>query len=1591
MGINRAISRKKNAPRAGVPWGVTARRSAARLGILCSALLVFLMASSVARAQEEPPESTEPFFSVSSRQTYAPGQQPGISIAFRQVDSLDFRIYRVNNPIQFFAKLKDAHSFGSIKQELAREKTWLERLHDWKRDLRFEIRNFIRSQVRWETRVEYHATQVAARKVNRIPLDVTSYAQVPLLNRQQLVLSWRELVPRTRQSEWQDIPIDLHTKGLYLIEVTHAGLRAYTLLMITDLALVTKSAPGQILLFVAHRDSGAPVPGAQTVIFNNHQEVARGTTDAQGISQATLKDIKVENAIMVAKTDQDFAAASVEPFFFYDTSATEYVGYVYTDRPVYRPTHEVNFKGIVRARRGGEYSIDLPGPVTVEIADANQKTIYQHPLSLTPFGTFNGKLALGPLAALGTYSIVAHIGDKTVYGSFEVKEYQKPEYEVTVSTEKKRYLEGETIQATISGQYYFGSPVVNGQVKYSVYKSAYYFPYWRILWGYEDFGDEGMGAEGEGGEDGGGDGGGYIGEEISQGTGHLDANGLLKISVPTAVDDHHRDYTYRVEAHVTDAGNHEIVGGRAALATYSTIVVLLDTDRYVYKPGDQADVVVKTFDYDSQPVSVTVNLAFEQRNGWGENTSSVVLLNQSVTTDKNGAAHFSYKVPGVPWVSVRASTFDSNSREAKFETSMWISGVQYYGEATRNRRPEIYPDKHTYKPGDTAHVLIVTNEPEAQVLVTTEGQQVYTWSLHAVTGGSLTVDIPIEERFEPNFFVGAAYVKNEQLSEATKNIAVPATEKTLKVTVETDKDKYRPNDKVTYTIKTVDSNDKPVSAEVSLGVVDESIYAIQPDLVQPPEKVFYGKSWNRVYTEFSTNYWFNGYSGKNKMDLTRLRAPTQLADFKNAGQVVQPKVRKFFPDTIYWAPSVVTDSSGTARAAFTFPDSLTTWRATVRAISRDTRVGQVTQKVITRKDLILRLEIPRFFTQGDTATLTGIVHNYLASDKTAQVSLEASGVELTGSASSSVTVPKNGEAVVTWTVRAPTIGQAKFLAKALTDEESDALELTAPVRPWGLQLNSAFSAALVADTAESKTQIVMPADINPDASSLRIDIAPSIAGTIFSALDYLATYPYGCVEQTMSSFLPNIIVTHAVKELGLAPPPASIELDQKIAAGLERLYGFQHDDGGWGWWETDETHPFMTAYVVAGLAQAKEAGYPVDEKRLARGRASLLKQINENPRAIADIRAYMVYALVLSGTVDSKLVDGLYETRDKLSAHGQALMALILAKMKDARAQEFVKQLEESASVKEPYVWWKSERDAMLDFSSDNSYETTSYVVKVLSDLDPKSELLPKAARWLIDHRDDGYYWSSTEQTATAIYGLIDYLKVSGELKPNYSLSVFVNGKKVTERTVTEKDVSNPQPFVITLNPPDIHAGRNEVRVVKNGPGVLYWSAFATYFTREPKPAPTGSTALNVVREYFKLVPEKVNDRFVYAEQPLTGAVQSGDIVVVRLTVSATADEQYLQIEDPIPAGFDFIEQENLYELKSRPPWWDFYYTRREFHDDRAALFSTVFQRGQGQFHYLLKAVTPGTFQANPARVLPMYDPARQGSTRSFTITVTPR
>jgi uncharacterized protein YfaS (alpha-2-macroglobulin family) len=139
--------------------------------------------------------------------------------------------------------------------------------------------------------------------------------------------------------------------------------------------------------------------------------------------------------------------------------------------------------------------------------------------------------------------------------------------------------------------------------------------------------------------------------------------------------------------------------------------------------------------------------------------------------------------------------------------------------------------------------------------------------------------------------------------------------------------------------------------------------------------------------------------------------------------------------------------------------------------------------------------------------------------------------------------------------------------------------------------------------------------------------------------------------------------------------------------------------------------------------------------------------------------------------------------------------------------------------------------------------------------------------------------------------------------------------------------------------------------------------------------------ALNIVRDYFKLTPYKDErtGNVLYQLDPLNGPVQQGDVLAVHLGITGSP-QKYLLIEDPIPAGAEFITHPDAYHIPARAHVWDYWYTRNEFHDDHAAIFASYFGSREESF-YLLKVVNPGSFTISPASVQPMYQPGVQATT----------
>jgi hypothetical protein len=1564
---------------------------------LLSALLLLLLSCCAVKtaAAADAPRS----FSLSTTRTYAPGESVKIHLYARNVPALEFRVYKVRDAEKFFAGLKDLHSFGaqsSSPDEQIDERTWIERLHDFKADLWWRVRHFFRGQFNDDARDSFRESQAKLGKRSQV-VGATEFAQIPLLNESQLVARWKLVTPPAIVSETQQLPIDGLAAGVYLIEATDGTYKAYTVAIVTSIAVVEREGNGHADLYVADRETGAPIASAEVMLWAGGHEQSSSKTSADGMASLTMSGPSAqtagepENVWIMARDGADSAVVTPWGYDFGPDQQSALKAYIYTDRPVYRPGHTVHIKAVIRKERND--ALDLPDQNTMKlkVMDADGKTVLSQDVTVSAHGTVMADLNLAADAGLGYYSVeLRGDGERGNFeqteggnGSFYVEEYKKPEYQVTVKPSVQRVLQGDSIQAVIEARYFFGEPVAGAKVKYVVHTSQHYW------WDEDEEDDSGVDADDSSTDDSPDSDDTYGATEQQEHEGILDANGRLTITVPTAVNGKHEDQDYRVEARVTDAANREVSGHSTVLATYGSFRISVEPTSYVFEPGQPPKVKVTAQDYDGKPmrtpVHVVVNL--EKWDSTTHESTETPVTTRDATTGADGTVLVDLPITGSGDFEVKASAQTPENRTVAGRSWVWIwSGAgEWYNQ---NTQAQIVADKKSYQVGDVAHLLLVTGLAESWAVVTAEGDSVQSRQLIHATGTSYAFDLPITRLAQPNLVISAVIVHDNQLITAQKSLKVPLVERTLTITATPSKPIYEPGEKGSFDVSAVDYQGKPVEADLSFGEVDEALYSVRPDESGDIVASFYPMRSVYLNPQTSFDFYFSGEAGTKSPLLAQagLYHP-RLAQVKPGSDLVVPKVRKAFPDTAYWNPSVHTGPDGHAKVEFNFPDSLTTWRTTIRAMTDDGKAGSVVTRTLVRKNLIVRLAAPRFFRQGDEATLRVIAHNYLETAKDVTFALDATGLQIVAGQSQKVNIPAKGESYVDWRVKAQTTGDAVLTAKALTNEESDALEMTLPVLPFGVKQRATGSGVVFSGAGQAAWSYIYPGNSDAEARGLTVTIAPSVAGTVFDALDYLTSYPWGCTEQTMSSFLPDLIVAQAVDKLHLKSPINRATLNDEVNAGLARLYGFQHDDGGWGWWPDDDSRVFMTAYVVSGLGQAKDAGYKIDDTRLANGRAWLQITLGAHPDMIADLRAYVVYALATTGGAPNDSLNAAWTNRGKLSDEGLALAGLALDAAGDGRARDAAMLLEKKAKVTDSDAYWTGSYDGLMEYWDDTSAETTAFALKLLLREDHSSGLLPKAAVWLGQHRD-GDYWDSTKETAMVIEGLTDYLTMSGELANTSDVEVLVNGTSVGSRHFGPGD-DFALPWKISVPAAQL-SGRGQVTIRKSGNGITYWSTENAWYSADKKQFQQGQLGLNITRDYFLLQKKQATptDPITYDLVPLSGPVHVGDIVAVKLAVNGT-DWKYLLAEDPIPAGTEFLANTGLYTLNNKPDWWADWFTREEFHDDRAVFFNTDFSKRR-EYMYLLKVVTPGRFAISPAQAGPMYQTNVQTTTDPATLEVQP-
>jgi uncharacterized protein YfaS (alpha-2-macroglobulin family) len=1546
-------------------------------------------------------------------------------------------------------------------------------------------------------------------------------------------------------SSWQNIERVEGNKrlptGAYVlvVETKDKSLKAHDLILISDVALVSKVSEQQALIYAMAGATGQPIADARVQYRYSASGKRRGTrwvsgkgkTDGNGLLMVQLKG--VDNDTSLSQHRQFFATLTAEGnrqafvhnhyFPRHNQHQGPYWLYAFSDRPVYRPNEEIHFKALLRQPEGGEFSTPFGLPVMAKIIDGQGREVYAENHRLNNYGALKGMLTLDENALLGDYRIVLFDaeGKKRLNASalFRLEAYKLPEFFLKISPEmfaevpydvvpKEKaptvYRLGDSISMTVSAEYYFGGAVPEAKLEYLVYESQYYHHYRPprpFGWYYNDdahfrtsmpFQQRKL----------------ILQKQVT-----LDSAGKATVTFDTPKRGKH-DLIYNIEARVIDKSRREIRAQQRIKVTKNAFFAYLEPAQYLYRPGERVTMSIKTLTANDTPYPTEGKITVLRK--WWEKPASTpaksdvvnddndtaqggpndhydaeVLLTRIITTDVMGQASFVFEPLSRGYYEIEFISFDQDNPVSQ-QAHIFVSDKADHHIGYRHHGLQIILEKDTYAVGETARAMLVTDRPESWVLLSQEANTLQEHQLLHLTGNVKLIEFPITENHTPNIFLTAYSGENYLLNQSVQSIIVPPASKFLTLRILSDKLEYQPGEKGVFDIHVTDHQGKPVQAEIALGLVDSAVYALQPDPAMDIREFFYGqKRPLAVRTDVSFNHMHYldltdqaggtlAVTGKavseNAPDAQRrlpqrpvlgIEGPAQsrkqVSLESNAdmtmqaavamplvkaserregvpedlpGQQVLPVVREDFRSTVVWQPDIISDEKGKARLTVEFPDALTTWRLTARATTEKTMVGMVTHEVVSNKALMVRLQGPRFFTQNDQALVSALMDNRTDTALTVWPSLAARGITVLSrlddentngkTPDGPVLIPAQGQVRVDWRISADAPGSAAITVVGKNADFSDGMKKSISVIAHGIHKMLTKSAVIKGSGEASRTEfaIDLPKDRMRNSTQLSVLVSPSLAGNLLDALPYLAEFPYGCVEQTMSRFLPAIVVRKTLTDLGIEPQTVTAYLNSVLAGrgdlelpdrvhkeqtldhvdemakqGVQRLIDFQQADGGWGWWRTDGSDPFMTAYVLWGLSLARQSDLAVPPEVISRAQAFLqsgLVEVEQDPNRLA----WLLHALAISDAKHERIevfMQVLWDVRDTLTPYTRALHALALnVRGETERAKIVAKNMMNGLNedAENGTAYWGTPTTFIRWF--EGGVESTAFVIQALSAIDPENEKLAPAVKWLSLNRRGGH-WHNTRDTAIAILALADYLKATQELNPDFSYIVTVNDKTVRQGSVTADSVLGFE-RLITVPTKTLQDAENTIKISLEGKGALYATAFATFFSLE-EPIPAAGHEVFVSRQYHRQSAQQtLLSGVAQTWHPLKSgdSVKSGDRIRVTLTLNSKNSYEYILVEDYKPAGLEAISQKssraytqgltNHNELVSE--WTSRLPLYQEFRDDKVAFFLARLPQGRHVIQYELRAEVPGDFHAMPNQVQAMYLPEIRANSEEMRLSV---
>ena len=1013
--------------------------------------------------------------------------------------------------------------------------------------------------------------------------------------------------------------------GVYLVEGLQGKNEAQALLQVSDLALWVQQSEKTLVIKCLDHRTLKPKAGLDLWIRNprGHWTKAQEKTSKDG-HVVVRQTAGFEGRLLVAAVGKGhFGLVSTD---FLKSRAQEKSLYLMTDRPMFKPGEEVHFKGIIKGLETQDQEIEK-----VQLLGAKGLDQAMDEYSpLTSFGTFSGRLDLDGEQEPGLYALRATIGEAPYQGEFRVRDYIKPTFFLKLLEESGSLRPGSTYAFKLQAERYAGGPPKDARYEVFVYRKAYEEPQWIAeagggLSAGVDYQGQTKTAQGvalptrlyssveERGYQEGGGAGPWSGTWAFAPSFDQSGQAQVEVTLPKELQSKEkREWLYSLVVKARDVQGTHTVFRKSSYETLSGVVVQLSSPRPVINPQDKVKVQIRSVFPDGRRAGHGQGV-LQFQNDQGE-----VLEEYGFKTDADGVFKGVYDSPQAPIkIKMVARLLEREGKALEFpakSTPVTLLIPDRSGKAlTKNSGLELYPLTSMVAQGGKAEMLVLLPEDWG------DGEEGIVWQAQSrgdiervkhqwVTGRSLMLEVDASgiPPGQTGFFETVTVpLPKGRFAEKTTAFRVMPKNRMMRVSF-TLPDVVEPfmGTKVTIKVTDLDGQPKP-GVEVALSVVDEGVYALQPE-IRPSIVDFFFPLPRLNFSSFH-NLNLQGYGYADAITTPNFSLGALKPRTKRALRLEK--------DTAAFLPHLVTGADGTVDAAFTLPSNETIWRVTAVALGPEGEVGESVGEFRTQAKYSVAIHAPSFLRRGDELQLPVTLRNL--TDQAIQLGAALSSNE------EGLTIQPADLGMSQVEGRSETVLNSRVKAKQALGESLVELALKVEGRKDIVQKDvlvehrrRMFGQQIASKPQLGSSSIDTPLPVKGRLGKLEVTARPGLLGLALNAAPYLARYPYGCTEQLVSATIPNLVLFDLIKgrekklgkDVGL--PPSLAKARQLADIGISKILGRQTPLGGFRMWP-DDKKPSISATVIAleGLKIAGDLGADFPWRAYHRGKRWLKRHL----------------------------------------------------------------------------------------------------------------------------------------------------------------------------------------------------------------------------------------------------------------------------------------------------------------------------------------------------------------------------------------------